>query len=64
MDDDGFVTAADARLALRRAVELETYPKGSRAYVACNVNRDDAVTAADARSILRAAVALEDPALW
>lgn len=64
VDDDGFITAADARLALRRAVELESFSKGSRAYVACNVDRDNAVTSSDARSILRAAVGIDDPELW
>ena len=60
VDFDGEVTAADARLALRRAVELETYEKGSDAYVACDADRDGEVTAADARLILRAAVGLQN----
>ena len=60
VDFDGDVTAADARLALRRAVELETYEKGSDAYVACDADRDGEVTAADARLILRAAVGLQN----
>ena len=64
VDFDGVITAADARLALRRAVELETYAPGSRAFFACDADRDNAVTAADARRILRAAVDLEDPATW
>ena len=64
VDDDKSITAADARLALRRAVELETYAPGSREYIACDVDKADGVTAADARLILRAAVELEDPTKW
>ena len=60
VDADGEITAADARLALRRAVELEDYAPGSEAFLACDADYDDAVTAADARLILRAAVELED----
>ena len=59
VDDDGLVTAADARLALRRAVDLETYEPGTRAFLAADVDRSGTVTAADARKILRAAVGLE-----
>jgi hypothetical protein len=59
-DKDGAVTASDARLALRRAVDLETFPEGSPEYVACNVDGDAAVTASDARLILRVAVGLEE----
>ncbi len=64
VDSDGSITAADARLALRRAVELETFAPGTDAYLACDADRDDGVTAADARMILRAAVELEDPEEW
>ena len=63
-DRSGQVTAADARLALRRAVLLETYEKGTYEFFACDVDFDGEVTAADARSILRAAVDLEDPNAW
>ena len=59
-DGDGEPTAADARLALRRAVGLETYAPGSAEFIACDVDGDNDVTAADARLILRAAVGLED----
>ena len=58
VDGDGKITAADARLALRRAVDLETYAKGSAKYTACDMNGDGSVTAEDARLILRAAVGL------
>ena len=64
VDGDGKVTAADARLALRRAVNLETYAPGTREFLACDVDKDTTVTAADARLILRAAVGLENPAVW
>ena len=64
VDNDGNIFAADARLALRRAVDLETYAPGSREFIACDVDKDNAVTSADARKILRAAVDLEDPSTW
>ena len=64
VDGDHKISSADARLALRRAVNLETYAPGSREYIACDADRDGKVTANDARSILRAAVNLEDPATW
>ena len=64
VDMDGKITASDARLALRRAVDLETYPEGSKEFIACDVDHDGKVTANDARSILRAAVDLEDPSTW
>ena len=59
VNGDGKVTAADARLALRRAVGLETYEAGSVKFLACDVDGNGKVTAADARKILRAAVGLE-----
>ena len=64
VDANSEINAADARLALRRAVELETYPEGSAAFLACDVDKTGTVTAADARLILRAAVGLEDPKTW
>ena len=57
-DCDGEVTAADARLALRRAVDLETYAPGSPEFLACDADGDGEITAADARLILRCAVDL------
>ena len=59
VDLDGKVTAADARLALRRAVLLETFSEDSLEFLAADVGRDGVVTAGDARAILRAAVGLE-----
>lgn len=64
VDFDGNITASDARLALRRAVDLEDYAPGSREYIACDVDVDRTVTAGDARMILRAAVGLEAPDSW
>ncbi|MBQ6421030.1 MAG: InlB B-repeat-containing protein [Clostridia bacterium] len=61
---DGAIGADDARLALRRSVDLENYPEDSAQFLACDVNRDNAVGADDARLILRASVDLEDPATW
>lgn len=64
VDEDGKITTADARLALRRSVNLEDYKEGSPKFLACDVDFDGKVTAADARLILRASVGLEDPSLW
>ncbi len=61
VDFDGKVTSYDARLALRRAVGLETYMPGSSAFIHCDMNCDGKVTADDARHILRTAVELEQP---
>ena len=59
VDLDLSVTAADARLALRAAVGLETYGADSLEFQSADVDFDGALTAADARLILRAAVGLE-----
>ena len=64
VDGTGDFSAADARLALRKAVGLEAYADGSAQYLACDVDGAETVSAADARLILRAAVNLEDPAAW
>ena len=64
IDGTGSISAADARLALRKAVGLESYTEGSPQYIACDVIKDNNVTAGDARMILRAAVGLEDPTDW
>ncbi|MBQ6420428.1 MAG: leucine-rich repeat protein [Clostridia bacterium] len=61
---DGSIGADDARLALRRSVDLEDYPEGSAAFLACDVNRDGSVGADDARLILRASVDLENTSNW
>ena len=59
VDNDGRITAADARLALRRAVDLETYAEGTPDFIACDIDKDGKATAGDARIILRIAVDLE-----
>ena len=63
-DTDNRVTASDARLALRCAVELEAFAPGSPEYAACDADGDSKVTSADARLILRASVGLEDASKW
>ena len=60
VDGDGKTSAADARLALRRSVNLERYPAGSSQCLACDADGDGKVTSTDARLILRASVGLED----
>ena len=62
VDDDGKVTAADARLALHAAVGITPLAPDSSAFLAADVNETDDLTAADARLILRAAIRLDDPA--
>ena len=57
VDLNGDVTAADARLALRAAVQLETLEP--LPHWLADADNNDAITAADARLILRAAVGLE-----
>ena len=64
VDQDGEISSADARLALRRSVSLENYPDGSVQFLACDVDLDGSVTSGDARLILRASVGLEDPLQW
>ena len=56
-DDDGLVTAGDARTILRAAVGLQTLTGEARA--AADTDGDGLLTAADARLALRAAVGLE-----
>lgn len=51
------ITAADARLALRAAVGLESLSSAQK--LAADVDFDKKISASDARSILRAAVELE-----
>lgn len=58
-DMNGEITAADARLALRISVNLDTAEPGSAAFLACDTDGSGTITAADARAILRAAVGLE-----
>ena len=64
VDRDGRISAADARLALRRSVGLEDYAYLTETFALCDADRDLRVTAADARVILRASVGLENADLW
>ena len=59
IDQDGNITAADARLALRAAVELEHYAVGTEKFALADYDRNGKITSADARYILRVAVGLE-----
>ena len=59
VNNDGAVGADDARLALRRSVDLETYAPGSEEFTAADYDGDGAVSAMDARAILRASVGLD-----
>ena len=58
LDADGDITSADARVALRLAVEL--VPMDENYLAVGDADGDGSVTSADARKILRAAVDLED----
>ncbi len=57
LDDDGDVTAADARLALRAAVQLETL--SARQLKRADLAGNGVVSAATARDLLRIAVGLD-----
>ena len=57
VDGDGQVTAADARLILRRAAKLIKFTMEQDALA--DVDHDKKVTAADARKVLRVAAKLE-----
>lgn len=59
VDLNGKVEAGDARLALRRAVGLETFAESSTQFKAADADKNGKVEAGDARLILRAAVGLE-----
>lgn len=59
VDQNGKVESADARLALRASVKLESYPDGSNSFLAADVDHNGKIESSDARSILRASVNLE-----
>ena len=59
VDNDGEVTAADARLTLRAAVALEDYARQSLPFARADYDKNGEITASDARMVLRTAVALE-----
>ena len=60
VNGDDYITAEDARMVLRRAVDDESFSVDSVQFLAADVNRDGKVTAADARILLRLAVQLEN----
>ena len=57
VDGDGKITAADARLILRRAAKLISFTMEQDARA--DVDKDGKVTAADARKVLRVSAGLE-----
>lgn len=57
VDNDGNVTAADARLALRASVNLEKFERPQ--VLSADTDKNGSVTASDARTILRVSVKLE-----
>ena len=61
VDNDGSITAYDARQTLRAAVHLEpAITPETEAFTAADADFDGAITSGDARAVLRAAVKLED----
>ncbi len=62
VNGDSKITAADARVALRISVELES--PAALYLTAAGVNGNKTISSSDARCILRAAVELDDPASW
>lgn len=58
-DNDGEITSADARLALRLSVGLESFTPDSEAFKALDIDSDGTVTPSDARTLLRISVGLE-----
>ena len=61
VDGDGKIDTGDARKALRRAINLETYTPESREFMACDINLNGKVGTDDARLILRKAIGFKDP---
>lgn len=57
VDSDGKVTAADARMILRAAAQLETFDASQRENA--DMNNDGEITAADAREALKKSAGLE-----
>lgn len=57
IDGSGDITSADARMALRTSVNLETLGKAEK--TAADVNADNSITADDARKVLRVSVSLD-----
>ena len=58
IDGNGKIESADARVALRASVGLETLTPGSEAFLAADHDKNGKIEAADARRILRISVGL------
>ncbi len=58
VNNDGEITAADARLALRFSAEIDK--PDNYQFLCADIDMNDTVTASDARKILRVAAGLED----
>lgn len=58
-DNNRYISAADARIALRISAKLEKV-KDNLMFIRCDVNKDGKITAKDARSILRVSAKLQD----
>ena len=56
---EGKISTDDARLALRAAIGLEHYEKGSAQFAGADIIADGRITTEDARLILRMAIGLE-----
>lgn len=59
IDGDGVRKSADARLALRASVKLESFVPGSPQFTAADADGNGVIEASDARTILRASVSLD-----
>ena len=59
VDGNGKIESADARLALRASVKLETYAEGSAKFLAADYDKNGKIESADARAILRVSVKLD-----
>ena len=57
VNNDGKVTAADARLVLRMSAKIDSYSDEQIAYL--DLNKDGKITAADARILLRISAKIE-----
>lgn len=62
IDNDGKISASDARLTLRASVGLEKF--NIELTKKADVDKDNKISAADARLILRASVGLENTKSW
>lgn len=59
VDGNSKVESADARLALRASVQLESFEQDSAPFLAADIDKNGIIQSSDARIILRATVGLE-----